>query len=67
MISLRIREQIIKELAQQFGVYDVYWHKDRLYIINSYDIPYVEDYIETSDLGQYITYQYVEEDEPCYA
>lgn len=53
-------KQALSDLAEQFDVQDVYFAKGKLFIINAYDIPAVEDYLDTtSDVFQYC---YVEDD-----
>lgn len=66
MVSSTTREKIIHDLEKFFGIKDVYWHRDRLFVINSYDVPDVQEYLGTSDLNEYVTYQYVDSDEPVY-
>ena len=62
MTITKAQEQQIKhELSEFFDVSDVYFHKGILYVQNSYDIPAVEDYLETSSYP--FCYKYVE-DEP---
>lgn len=42
------REKVMQELEPE-GILDVYWHRDRLYVINEYDLEDVRDLLE--DLG----------------
>lgn len=60
MLTKQQQLEVINELAEFYEVRDVYFSKGTLYVINAYDIPYVEDYLAAED--KYFRYQYVEED-----
>ena len=60
MLTKSQQADIINRLDQEFDVQDVYFHKGVLYVINTYDVPVVEDFLDV--VGDYIAYQVVSED-----
>ena len=42
------KQDVLDALDLIYGVTDVYWHKDVLYVINDSDMPAVEDYLDVS-------------------
>jgi hypothetical protein len=59
-MNKRKETEYLEILADIYGVTDVYFHKGVLFVVNGYDVPLVEDFLETvSDL---VTYQYIEDD-----
>lgn len=46
MLNTTTKRDIIKDLDEMFNVQDVYFNKGILYVINSYDIPSVEEYLD---------------------
>jgi hypothetical protein len=45
-MNKRKENDYLSQLAEMFGVTDVYFHKGYLFVINAYDIPAVEDFLE---------------------
>lgn len=60
MLTKQQEQQVLAELNTQFDVQDVYFAKGKLFVINAYDIPAVEDYLDTT--RSVFTYHYVEDD-----
>ena len=60
MLTKQQQAQVIADLDTQFDVQDVYFAKGTLFVVNAYDIPAVEDYLETTNFT--VRYQYVEDD-----
>ena len=45
MLSTSEQQQVIGDLESMYGVHDVYFHKSKLYVINTYDMPDVDEYL----------------------
>ena len=60
MLTKQQEQQVLNELDTQFDVQDVYFAKGKLFVINAYDVPAVEDYLDAS--SDVFTYHYVEDD-----
>lgn len=64
MITRSKESKYLEILDNEFDVQDVYFHKGILYVVNAYDIPAVEDFMDTVE--DCFSYQYVEEDTYAY-
>ena len=64
MINKAKELEYLQQLDEQFDVQDAYFAKGVLYVVNAYDIPAVEDFMEMhTDIT---CYRYVEEDAISY-
>ena len=61
MISKSQQQEYLTRLDEEFDVQDAYFHKGVLYVVNTYDIPAVEDFMDM--IGDYVPYRYVGEDQ----
>lgn len=50
MITKAQESQILDEL-EYLNIYDVYFHKGKLCIVNDYDVAVIEEYLNTHPLG----------------
>jgi hypothetical protein len=66
MLNKINQQRVLNELNDLAGVYEVYWHKDILFVVNEQDIPYVEHFLDTTEWGAYVRYQSVKDDHPVY-
>lgn len=62
MVTKAQEKDILTALDEQMDVQDVYFCKGVLYVINAYDIPAVEEFLDESNWGADVAYKYVEED-----
>ena len=60
MLTKQQQADALETLAEFFDVSDAYFHKGTLFVVNAYDIPAVEDYLEMAP--EPFVYRYVEED-----
>lgn len=60
LTSKQQEAEVLEALNAFFDVVDAYFHKGVLYVVNAFDIPAVEDYMEMSPFP--FTYRYVNED-----
>lgn len=49
MLNKSYKKKITEDLIL-LDVYDVYWHRDTLYVINDYDMEAVESYLDVNGL-----------------
>ena len=62
MITKSQEKEIIAALDEQMDVQDVYFCKGKLYVINAYDIPLIEEWMDETNWGAVLEYVYVEEE-----
>lgn len=48
MLSKQQQQTVLEALDVLYDVVDVYWAKGKLFVVNDYDIPAVEDYLDVS-------------------
>ena len=60
MLTKQQEAEVLQVLDETFDVQDVHFYKGKLFVINTYDVPAVEDFLETSAV--YFQYQLAEED-----
>lgn len=63
MVTAAQQKQIISDLDTIHNVQDVYFHKNKLYVINSYDLPEVEQYLMETDIGADVDFVYTTQEE----
>lgn len=63
-MNKRKENEYLDQLEEVFGVTDAYFHKGYLYVVNAYDVPAVEDFLETAP--DVIGYRLTTEDEVLY-
>lgn len=63
MLTKKQEAQFLEQLDKQADVQDVYFCKGVLYVINGYDIPHLEKFLDDTPWGLSVTYRYVEEDQ----
>lgn len=61
MLTKQQEQEVISILDNEFDVQDVYFTKGKLFVINAYDVPAVEDFQEMYT-SYHFAYQYVEDD-----
>ena len=57
MLSIRTQNEFLHDLYLHTGIQEVYFHKDCLWIENPQDVPVIERYLETSEWGDVIWYE----------
>lgn len=62
MLTKIQEKQVLAVLDEQMDVQDVYFCKGKLYVINAYDIPLVESFLDETSWGADIEYVYVEDE-----
>lgn len=63
MLSKQQQQTVLEALDVLYDVVDVYWAKDKLFVVNDYDIPAVEDYLDVSP----VFFQFQSVNEEVYA
>ena len=62
MLTKDQEKQVLAALDEQMDVQDVYFCKGKLYVINAYDIPLVEEFLDETSWGADLEYVYVEDE-----
>lgn len=63
MLSKQQQQTVLEALDVLYDVVDVYWAKGKLFVVNDYDIPAVEDYLDVSP----VFFQFQSVNEEVYA
>ena len=63
MLSKQQQQTVLEALYVLYDVVDVYWAKGKLFVVNDYDIPAVEDYLDVSP----VFFQFQSVNEEVYA
>ena len=63
MPSKQQQQTVLEALDVLYDVVDVYWSKGKLFVVNDYDIPAVEDYLDVSP----VFFQFQSVNEEIYA
>lgn len=56
MLSRADQLKVLSELDTRLDVQDVYFFRDKLYVLNDYDVATVEQYLQSEGLYEYVEF-----------